>query len=86
MHFEADVIGAAQSRLAGVETHPYPNTDPARPGLCGKCPLSLDGRCYRIRGSLEYGEEAVALGADLRPAGVGDRRAEDPAVLPSSWS
>jgi hypothetical protein len=64
-----------------VEAHPHPDIGPVRPWLRGECSLGRQGRGQRVRGSFEDREEAVAFGADLGPACVGDRAAEDSTVL-----
>jgi hypothetical protein len=64
-----------------VKAHSHPDIGSVRPWLRGERSLGGEGRGQRVRGAFEDREEAVAFGADLGPACVGDRAAEDPTVL-----
>ena len=81
MDVGADVLAVGVERpVAGVEAHPDPDLGAVRPGLGGEVALGVD-RGGHAPGHLgEDGEDAVALGLLLVPAGRPDRRPDDLAV------
>ncbi len=78
---EPDVVVAAASPLAGMDSHPNPHLGVCRPGLRSQRALRRDGGGYRPRGVREGYEEAVSLGPDLGSVTVCNRPANDPAML-----
>jgi hypothetical protein len=78
VHVLADVTLAVPLRLAGVQTHPYPQWRALRPFVGLEGALRRHRRPHRVVCRREDDEEAVALGAHLLavrlPAGRPDDR------------
>jgi hypothetical protein len=81
VHVDAAVVVPAEGPLAGVQAHPHPHRPPRRPVVGGQAPLGGHRGPDRGHRAGEGGEERVALGADLDPATVPDRPAQDGRVL-----
>jgi hypothetical protein len=63
-----DVVVVGDRRRAGVDPHPHPQDDPARPLGPGQAALGLGRGPQRRGGGRERDEAGVALGAELDPA------------------
>jgi hypothetical protein len=81
VHVEPDVVAAHDAWLAGMHAHPHPHRAPPRPLALGQTPLRRHRGTHRLAGARERHEERVALRADLVPAMLTKRTADDPAVL-----
>jgi len=77
----AHVAGLSTDGLAGVERHPHPQRQAARPRVLGESLLGRHCRDHRIPGSGEHHEKSVALGVDLLPASPVERVTQQPVML-----
>jgi len=80
MDVEADVVVAAESSLAGVETHPHSDRGRLRSRNRSQPALRLGSCGDRIEGRAKDREEGIPLGAELDPTVSGDRITEEPVV------
>src|SRR5439155_21215623 len=77
MDVEADVVVAAESPFAGVETHPHADRRRLRPRSRSEPALCLGSGGDPIEGRAKDREEGIPLGADLDPSVSGDRITEE---------
>ena len=81
VHLRADVLAADRLGPAGVQPHPYPRRGlRVGPVVRGQGALGGQAGGERAPGVGEDDEEGVALGQQLRPVGLGERGAQQPAV------
>ena len=81
VHVDADVVVPSQDTLPGVHAHPHPQQRTGGPVVGGQAALSCHRRPHRPHGAAEHQEEGISVGADLHPAAVGDRPANDRGVF-----
>ena len=81
VHGKADVAGAQNRCLAGVQSHPHPYLGTLGPVVLGHRALDVRRRDDSRTGLPENDEEGVALRVDLHPAGLGEGPAQEPVVL-----
>ena len=81
VHVDADVVVPTWNPLPGVEAHPDPNGEAGRPVVGGQTPLGGGRGPDGSHRAAEHREERVAHGADLHPAALGDRPANDRGML-----
>ena len=77
---QADIVVAAQSAFASVQSNPHPYPMTAWPVLFSERTLSGYGRHHRPWGRLEDGEEGIAFRADFNSFVIAKRLANDGSV------
>ena len=78
---QADVIVAAQLRMAGVDAHPHPHRSAFRPRSGGEAALGVHRRVDRGSRLREHDQERIAFGPPLRSASPGTGGPDDAMVL-----
>jgi hypothetical protein len=74
VHVQPHVPVLVPDRLTGMQPHPHPHRNPARPVMAGQGTLRGNATADRVSGGAEHNEKAVSLGAHLPAAPVGESR------------
>ena len=72
VHVQAHVPVLVPYRLTGMQPHPHPHRNPARPVMAGQGTLRGNAAADRVGGRAEHNEKAVSFGAHFPATVVGE--------------